>query len=103
MTLEQALSDTLNHKWNALLTCVKYINGDTFFKNQTGQIYIENKNHYLLIPVVGNHVIILGAPEHPESRLERLKIFYQKGMDEEAWESYRSIDLRYKNQVICKK
>jgi len=103
MTLEQALSDTLKHEWDALLNCVKQISGDTFLRNQIGQIYVENKNHYLLIPVVGNHVIILGTPEDPGKRLERLKIFYQKGMDEEAWKSYKSIDIRYKNQIICKK
>jgi len=103
MTRAQALSDTLKHEWNALLSCVEYISNDIFLKNQIGQIYVENKNSYLLIPVIGNHVIILGTPEHPENRLERLKIFYQKGMDEEAWKSYKTIDLRYKNQIVCKK
>jgi cell division protein FtsQ len=103
MTCAQALSDTLNHEWDALLSCVKYISNDDFLKNQIGQIWVENEHSYLLIPVIGNHKIILGTPEEPENRLERLKIFYQKGMDEEAWETYKSIDLRYRNQIVCKK
>ena len=100
MSREQALSDTLKHEWDALLSCIKYINNDTFLKSQIGQIYVENQDSYILIPVIGNHKIILGTPEQPEKRLERLKIFYQKGMDEEKWENYRAIDLRYKSQVI---
>jgi cell division protein FtsQ len=103
MTREQALSDTLNHEWDALLSCVKYINNDTFLKKQISRIHVENENSYFLVPVIGNHIIIFGAPEHPEKRLERLKIFYQKGMDEEKWENYKSIDLRYKSQVVCKR
>jgi cell division protein FtsQ len=103
MNLEQALSDTLNHKWSALLSCVKYINGDAFLKNQIDQIYVKDSSFYLLVPVVGNHIVIFGMPEYPEKRLERLKIFYQKGMDEEKWENYKTIDLRYKSQVICKR
>jgi len=103
MTLSQALSDTLNHKWDALLSCVKYIGNDTFLKSRISQIYVKNENFYLLIPVTGNHTIIFGTPEHPEKRLERLKIFYQKVMDEEKWENYKTIDLRYKSQVICKR
>ena len=103
ITCEQALSDTSNYDWSALLSCVKYINNDTFLKSQIGQIYFEDKNSCLLIPVIGSHVIILGTPEHPENRLERLKIFYQKGMNEEGWKKYKTINLKYGNQVICKK
>jgi len=103
VSCQQPLSDTLNYDWNALLSCVKYINNDTFLKNQIGQIYVENKNSCFLIPVIGNHIIILGPPEHPETRLERLKIFYQKGMNEEGWKTYKTINLKYKNQIICKK
>ncbi|MCL2510925.1 MAG: hypothetical protein FWF09_02615 [Bacteroidales bacterium] len=95
--------DTTKHEWNALVNCVKYINNDTFLKNQIGQIYIEDKDSYHLIPVIGNHLIIFGTPEHPEKRLERLKIFYQKVIDEEGWKTYKSINLKYKNQIVCKK
>ena len=100
---EQAFSDTLKNVWDDLLTCVKYINQDTFLKSQTGQIYIDKEGSYLLIPVIGNHIIILGNPENPEIRMERLKILYKQGMDEEKWKTYKTIDLRYKNQIICKK
>jgi cell division protein FtsQ len=103
ITLEQALSDTLKNVWDMLLNCVKYINNDTFLRNHIGQIYVEDENTYLLIPVIGNHTIVLGTPDQPEKRLERLKIFYQKGMNEEGWKTYKTIDLRYRNQIICKK
>jgi cell division protein FtsQ len=100
---EQAFSDTLQNAWDDLLTCVKYINQDAFLRSQTGQIYIGDESLYLLIPVIGNHIIIFGEPENTENQLERLKIFYKQGMDEEKWKTYVSLDLRYKNQIICKK
>jgi cell division protein FtsQ len=99
MTLEQALSDTLKHKWDGLLSCVKYISNDTFLKNRIGRIHVEDENSCRLIPVTGNHTIIFGMPDQPEKRLERLKLFYQKGMEE----NYKTIDVRYKSQIVCKR
>jgi cell division protein FtsQ len=95
--------DTTHNDWSALLSCVKYISNDTFLKNQIGQIYVNNANSYWLIPVIGNHKIVFGTPENPEKRLKRLKVFYQQGMTEEGWMNYKIIDLRYDNQIVCKR
>jgi len=103
ITRDQALADTLKQRWDALIACVKFINNDAFLRCQIGQIYIENENLALMIPVIGKHKIIFGSLEHPEKRLTRLKIFYQRGMDAEKWANYRSIDLRYKSQIVCKR
>jgi cell division protein FtsQ len=32
-----------------------------------------------------------------------LKIFYKEGIAKVGWEKYKSIDLRYMNQVVCEK
>jgi cell division protein FtsQ len=34
-------------------------------------------------------------------KLENLKLFYQKALPKVGWERYSSINLKYKNQIVC--
>ena len=59
-----------------------------------------------MIPQVGNHEIVFGAANSNKdvvAKLNKLKIFYQEGLPFEGWNKYNQINLKYKNQVVCKK
>lgn len=86
-----------------LLRCVQLIQSDAFFDAQIGQIYVTEEGIYKLYPVVGKHEIILGRPNNFEKGLQKLKLFYAKGIDGQGWEDYKSIDVRFKDQVVCAK
>ncbi|MCD8495578.1 MAG: hypothetical protein LRY45_02455 [Bacteroides graminisolvens] len=74
-----------------------------FFNALIEQIYVSNANEFTLIPKVGDQKIIFGKYEDVITKLENLKIFYQEALPYEGWQKYRTINVKYKGQVVCEK
>lgn len=74
---------------------------DAFWNAQMEQIHIEPNGEWVLIPRVGQYEIKLGLPHRLDDKLENLKLFYQKALPKVGWERYSSINLKYKNQIVC--
>jgi cell division protein FtsQ len=56
-----------------------------------------------LIPRVGNHTIILGNVSDLQEKFNKLMIFYKEAMPKVGWNKYKTLNLKYKNQIVCKK
>jgi len=80
-----------------------YISRDEFLKSFIDQIYINEKQEIELVPKIGSQNIIFGNAADTREKLENLKTFYQKVMSKMDWNVYKSINLKYKNQVVCSK
>ncbi len=80
-----------------------FLHDDKFWNTQIEQIYIAPNQDLEFTPRVGNHQVILGKMEQVEENLEKLRLFYDKGLDEVGWNRYSVINLKYKNQVVCTK
>ena len=74
-----------------------------FLSAQIAQIYRNSVGEYDLVPVLGNHLIKLGKAEDFRQKLEKLVLFYKHAMPGEGWDKYEIINLKYKNQVVCKR
>lgn len=81
----------------------KFITSHPFWSAQITQIYVDNEQNVELIPRVGPHTIIFGDLANYETKLLKLKYFYQTALPEEGWNKYTQINLRYSNQVVCTK
>ncbi|MDD4848602.1 MAG: hypothetical protein PHR53_07565 [Bacteroidales bacterium] len=84
-----------------LLQLYRIIHQDAFLNAQIGEIYRAENGIYQLIPVVGDHEIILGRSDNFEEGLSKLKLFYEKGMNDAGWKDYKKIDVRFRDQVVC--
>jgi len=82
---------------------VKYINGDNFWSAQIDQIFVDGKDEIDLIPRVGNHTIHLGSAENYEGKLRNLQAFYDEVLPEVGWNKYSTINLAFKDQIVCKR
>ncbi len=82
---------------------VKYISGDDFWSAQIDQIYVDNRQKVDLIPRVGNHQIHLGTFENFEGKLKNLAAFYVKVLPVTGWNKYSTINLEFKDQIVCKR
>jgi cell division protein FtsQ len=80
---------------------VLFLQRDKFWNSQIEQIYIAPNGDVELTPTVGNHQIILGKLADYRENLNKLRLFYEKGLDEVGWNRYSVINLKYKNQVVC--
>ncbi len=82
----------------------KFICHDTLLNNLIAQVYINKDREIHLIPEVGKHRIIFGTTENLEEKFAKLKIFYLQGLNPTGfWNRYTSINLTFKNQIVCTK
>ena len=76
---------------------------DKFWQSQIEQINVLNDGSMEIVPRVGEHIVCLGAPSNIEKKLERLRKFYQYGLNQAGWNKYAYINIEFDNQIICKK
>lgn len=82
---------------------VQRLNADPFFAPMIQQIIVDPSGEFTLIPILGDQKIRIGTLDDLDEKLERLKTFYKEAMPYEGWKTYRSISVKYKNQIVCKK
>lgn len=86
-----------------LLKIANFCYNDLFWRAQIEQLYVDNFNDILLIPKVGNHTIVVGTAEGIEKKMEKLKTFYYEGLNHVGWNQYKTINLKYENQIVAEK
>lgn len=88
---------------NQLFYIANTIRCDTFWNAQIVQLYVNQQNEIELVPRVGNHIIQTGGISHFREKLNKLLIFYRKGLNRKGWNDYETVDVRYERQVIGRK
>ncbi len=86
-----------------LLPFVLFIENDEFWQAQIEQIHIEKTGDALLTPLVGDHIIEFGALDDYQKKLKKMKAFYQQVLARNNWNKYKTVSLKYNNQVIAKR
>lgn len=99
------VTGSLSEKYAAeeMLPFVQYIQHNDFWNAQIEQIHVEKDGDVLLSPLVGDQIIELGSLSDYESKLRRMKAFYEQVLVKNNWDKYKLISLKYSNQVIAKK
>jgi cell division protein FtsQ len=77
------------------------LDSSEFWKAQIEQIYIGNDVE--LVPLAGSHIIVLGNFQDIDEKMNKLLVFYQHGLNKVGWNIYETINLKYKNQIVCSK
>ncbi|MFW5852116.1 MAG: hypothetical protein ACOCWB_07830 [Bacteroidota bacterium] len=86
-----------------LYTIAQYINTNELLESIIEQIHITDGDEYILISKIGPTYIHIGSPENLAYKLRNLEAFYHSKKARELWDTYRTINLKYKNQIICTK
>ena len=80
-----------------------FLQNDEFWYNQIDQIYVKQNKEIELIPRVGSHRILLGEIDDFENKLHNLELFYKQAIPVVGWNIYKTVNLKYKNQIVCTK
>jgi cell division protein FtsQ len=98
-------SDTLQSRLNLYkaFRVVKKAVADSFLTAQVSQLYLNSENEIEITPAFGDHLIMFGDTTNTIAKFEKLKAFYIQGISRTGWETYRVINLKYENQIICTK
>lgn len=86
-----------------IFNLAKRIDENRFLKAQVDQIYRTGNDEYELVPKVGDHIIILGSTSLMDKKLKKLEAIYKQAIPRAGWRKYKTINLKYKNQVVCSK
>ncbi len=86
-----------------LLPFVQYLEDDDFWKAQIQQIHVQADGDVILTPLIGDQLIELGSFENYEKKLRNMRAFYEQVLAKNNWDKYKSVSVKYENQVIAKK
>lgn len=86
-----------------LLPFVLFLKNDEFWAAQIEQIYVKKNGEILLTPLIGDHLVELGLLNNYREKLRNMKAFYEKVLANGNWNKYKTISIKYKNQVIAKR
>ena len=90
-----------------LINFVKYIEKDSFWRAEVVQIIASTMSSGDLrvdfVPRSGNHIVRLGTLDDVEQKLSNLLTFYENGLRNIGWDSFRTISVEYSGQVVCTK
>ncbi len=86
-----------------LFRIAKFIQRDTLWSDQVEQLFVSLNGDIELVPRVGDHKIILGTADSLETKFRNLLVFYKKAIPKVGWDAYKTINLKYANQIICEK
>lgn len=65
------------------------------------QVYVGEKGDLYLQPKLGQITIIVGDNTMLEEKFENLWAFFNQGISMVGWDTYTTINLKYKDQVVC--
>lgn len=80
---------------------VSIIGKDPFWMAQIEQININEDASFEVITQLGDQRVSLGNGSNWNAMLSKLKKLYQHLGTEHGWTKYESIDLQFKDQVVC--
>lgn len=85
-----------------IIALVNRISRDTFWNAQVSEIAISpNGQGFELVPVLGNHRILLGDTCRLDAKLQGLFSFYKGVLNRVGWDKYTVLDARYRGQVVA--
>lgn len=81
----------------------RYIMADSFWMAQVAEIDITPQSNFEMIPVVGDHTVVLGDAEDIDKKFKRLFTFYRQAWMQNGINTYETLDVQYNNQVVAVK
>ena len=84
-----------------LLRLLHFIREDPFWHAQVAEMYIDRNMNITMYTQVSKQRIEFGKPEQLEDKFRKLRIFYKEILPARGWNTYESVNLKFRNQIIC--
>jgi cell division protein FtsQ len=84
-----------------LLPVLRAIAADPRMKSLTTMIKVADNNDIIIVPRITGHVINIGDTTMLANKFRRLIAFYDKVMDYKGWNTYDTISVKFRNQVVA--
>lgn len=88
---------------NEIFKLINYINSNDFYKKQISQINVLKDGEIIMIPQITKQRIYFGNTDNMEIKFKKLELFYKNILPTKGWNYYESVNLKFKNQIVCNK
>lgn len=82
---------------------LRAIRKDPFRSALVEQVWLDENGDFELVPKIDDHLILFGDTTEMDGKFNKLKVFYEEGLNTKGWNLYKTVNLKFKNQIICKK
>ena len=98
-----SISNPKEMEWfRQMMGLVNFIQGSKTWKGKIVQIHVADNGDIALVPRKGREMFIIGQPTSLEEKFEKMGKYYKVIIPEKGSEAYRTVDLRFRGQIVCK-
>jgi cell division protein FtsQ len=84
-----------------ILKILNLIDKDPFWKAQITYININDQSELTLYTQFNRQKVRLGKPANIENKMKKLKLFYTNILPNKGWNTYKQVNLKFDNQIVC--
>lgn len=84
-----------------VLPLVKYLEKNKELANITSMIEARDNRNLILVPRIRGHVINFGDTTRLAEKSQNLLLFYRKVMPYKGWETYDTVFVKFRGQVVA--
>ncbi len=97
------IKDPKTREWVMdIIDMLNYIGESPVWKDAICQITADADGYLILIPTKGQEVFIFGRPAGYEEKFAKIKQYYESIAPAKKDNPYKTVNVRYKGQIICK-
>ena len=85
-----------------LMKFLIFVNNNDMWKAQIAQLSVSADDELTLWPQVTKQLILFGHANDIEEKFKKLMLFYEEVLPKKGWNTYSYVNLKYKNQIVCK-
>lgn len=98
------IEDPAELEWfRRVMDVVNFMENDKLWKNKIVQIHVDDDGGLVLIPREGKERFLIGQPCMIEEKFSKMEKYYSYIAPSREEGHYRSVDLRFKGQIVCRK
>ena len=97
------IEDPEERAWfRSVMNVINYMEGSKVWKGKIVQISVDENGELILVPREGKEKFIFGQPHSLEKKFSKMERYYTTIIPEKGAERYRSVDVRFEGQIVCK-
>lgn len=98
---EESNEDTTGVKGSELLPLLSELYSDPFWQAFFSEVVVSRSGELTLHSAVSQLKVEFGRPVRINDKLLALRAFIQDVMKHKGWDAYRSVSVKYRNQVVA--
>lgn len=86
---------------SGVLPVVRHIRDNELLRSLVTMIEYQSPTNIMLVPRIRGHIVNLGDTTDLDSKFEKLLLMYRKVMPYKGWNTYDTLSLKFKGQIVA--